>query len=163
MDCKFLLEEYQRATDEPGKVKALNAMIYNECKSQSCVLLEHFQAEPEAIQLSIIFSMRVIADDRAKMLLTEMFTEGQQTLQVRAALTEIVGNLSLHSCRQHLIHQLSHTAPELRFWSCEALGMVGRLEDTIFIRPLLTDMDIGYDHLTVASAATTALNMIVDN
>jgi hypothetical protein len=79
---------------------------------------------------------------------------------VRAALTEIVGDLGMSGCRPILRQQLGHASPEIRFWSCQSLGMLPDADDLPSLEVMLADLEYGYLDSTVADAARQAIEFI---
>ena len=160
MDCKSAFDEFRSASDEAGKRRAINSLIHAGCRRYSQRLLNDFGDQPEEVKLSIIFAMRMIAGPRAKKSLAALMSDPSLSVPVRAALTEIVGDLGLPGCRPILRRQLGHASPEIRFWSCQSLGMIPDPEDLPSLEVMLTDFEHGYLDSTVADAARQAIEMI---
>jgi HEAT repeat protein len=160
MDCKSAFGAFRSASDEAGKRRAINALIYSGCRRYSQLLLNDFGDQPEEVKLSIIFAMRMIAGPRAEKSLEILMSDPSLSVPVRAALTEIVGDLGMSGCRPILRQQLGHASPEIRFWSCQSLGMLPDADDLPSLEVMLTDLEHGYLDSTVADAARQAIEMI---
>lgn len=160
MDCKSAFDEFRRASDDGAKSRAINGLIHAGCRRYSHRLLNDFGDQPEEVKLSIIFAMRMIAGPRAKKSLEVLMSDPSLSVPVRAALTEIVGDLGMSGCRPILRQQLGHASPEIRFWSCQSLGMIPDADDLPSLEVMLTDLEYGYVDSTVADAAGRAIEMI---
>jgi HEAT repeat protein len=111
MDCKSAFDEFRRASDEGAKSRAINALVHAGCRRYSQLLLNDFGNQHEEVKLSIIFAMRMIAGPRAKQSLAALMSDPSLSVPLRAALTEIVGDLGLSGCRTILRQQLGHASP----------------------------------------------------
>ncbi|MBX3095994.1 MAG: HEAT repeat domain-containing protein [Fimbriimonadaceae bacterium] len=160
MDYKSLLSEFCTSNVDGDRVRTLNSLICLGKKARSHMLFRRFNQESEDIQLSIIFSMRIIANRKCCLILENLLTEQWLTVPVRAAVTEVVGDLGLSQTKPLLRSQLESRYPEIRFWSCQSLGMVGSRDDLAILEEMLSDHEIGWSELTVAQAAIKALEMI---
>jgi len=116
--------------------------------------------EDEYTQVSIIFSMRNIANERARAILATMMYDQSLSGPVRGALTEVVGDLGMIECLPILRCQLYDASAPIRFWSCESLGMLGDRDDLAHLQAMLTDNDLGYLDRSVADAARRAMRFI---
>lgn len=160
MDCQSAYYDFKTSSDHAVRVKALNFITWEQCKSKAHLLFENFANEPEDIQLSIVFGMRMLAGHKAKKALEALMNAPALSVPVRAALAEMAGFLELEQSKPVLIQQLGHSAPEVRFWSCEALGFLGDRNDLPNLQRLLTDHEIGFEGMTVASMARFAIEVI---
>lgn len=154
------IKRFLLATSDDEKWQLINEMIHVRYRRNTDLLSRNFTFETEEIQLSIVFSMRVIANKRCVPLVEQLFLSHASSVSVTAALCEIVGFLGITSCRRMLLGQLSSHHPEIRFWSCEALGSIGQPEDIPALRALQSDRAVASIDETVAKAATNAIEFI---
>lgn len=159
-DLQTMFSEFYSSEDDFSKAAALEPLILRGRKTNTHLLLDSFRDQTEYTQASIIFAMRWIANARAKRILVNLMSEEWLTISVRAALTDVIRSLGLSQCKPIVQKQLQHTAPEIRFWSCTALGMMGNADDLEQLQALLGDNAIGWEKETVAQAARGAIDWI---
>ena len=157
--CESLIDHLLEGPNQDD-VKTINELIALGCTEDTDLLFSDFANETTERQLSIVFSMRIIANAKARTILAKLLAGSSVEVPVRAALTEIVGGLGMTDCKKLIIDQLGHSAPEVRFWSCEALGFIGQRDDLDRLRALLDDRAVGYLEETVANAAEQAIEFI---
>jgi len=160
MSCEALFRMLSDNKSLTRKTEALNSLISLGCKDLAHRLLERLAAEDEHTQVSIIFSMRNIADMKARAILATMMSDESLSGPVREALTEIVGDLGMSECLPILRRQLCDTSAPIRFWSCESLGMLGDRDDLALLQAMLADDDLGYLDCSVAYSARRAMRFI---
>ncbi len=160
VECESLINRFLEGRGPEDDVKTINQLIARGCSEDSELLFSDFANEPTKIQLSIVFSMRTLANEKARTILSKLLAGSSVEVPVRAALTEIVGDLGMTNCKKRIVGQLGHSAPEVRFWSCQTLGMIGQRDDLDRLRALLDDRAVGHLDKTVANAAEQAIEFI---
>jgi len=160
MSCEAQFRIFCDSESHACRTEALNSLISLDCRALAHRLLERLALEDEYTQVSIIFSMRNIANERARAILATMMYDQSLSGPVRGALTEVVGDLGMIECLPILRCQLYDASAPIRFWSCESLGMLGDRDDLAHLQAMLTDNDLGYLDRSVADAARRAMRFI---
>lgn len=160
--CKVAYKQFRSSDDWETWVGPLNELILLGDKRYGYYLLTAFEHQTYEKQIAIAFAMRELAGPSAKRKVIKLLKSNQLTTDVRTALTEVIGCHSLSECRPLLLAQLLDPSPRVRFWTCEALGFIGTMEDIVALKAMRSDLAIGHDGQTVAQAAQAAIIMIME-